>query len=56
MAATPSEEAHDVTMREINLSAEIKKCWCQTMEGQNNRADRNQTEDAKGGCNTELFA
>lgn len=27
MAATPTEEAHDVTMREINLSAEIKKVW-----------------------------
>ena len=27
MAATPTEEAHDVVMREVNLSAEIKKIW-----------------------------
>ena len=27
MAATATEEAHDVIMREINLSAEIKKIW-----------------------------
>ena len=27
MAATPTEEAHDVIMREVNLSAEIKKIW-----------------------------
>ena len=27
MAATPTEDAHAVTMREINLSAEIKKVW-----------------------------
>ena len=27
MAATPTEDAHDVIMREVNLSAEIKKIW-----------------------------